>query len=38
MDDDYRPLYALNGDEHWVFVPADSPEQQFAFGRPASGN
>jgi predicted transglutaminase-like cysteine proteinase len=38
LDQDYRPLYALNGDEHWVFVPADSPEQQITFGRPASGN
>jgi predicted transglutaminase-like cysteine proteinase len=38
MDVDYRPLYALSGDEHWVFVPADSPEQQYTFGRPASGN
>ena len=38
MDDDYRPLYALNGNEHWVFVPADNPEQEIAFGRPASGD
>ena len=38
MDEDYRPLYALNEEDRWVFVPADSPEQEVAFGRPASGN
>jgi len=38
MDSDYRPLYALNEVEHWVFVPADSPDQEVTFGRPASGN
>jgi predicted transglutaminase-like cysteine proteinase len=38
MAADYMPLYALNSEEHWVFVPAGSPEQEYAFGRPASGN
>jgi hypothetical protein len=38
MDKDYRPLYALNEEDHWVFVPAGSPDQDVTFGRPASGN
>jgi predicted transglutaminase-like cysteine proteinase len=39
MDKHYRPLYALNEEDHWVFVPADGPEQQeVTYSRPASGN
>ncbi len=38
MDEDYRPIYALNQVDHWIYMPAAHPEPDPIQTAPASGD
>ncbi len=38
MDEDYRPIYALNQVDHWIYMPAAEPEPDPVQTAPASGD